>query len=480
MSFKPAKLKYHSEPLQIIRGFNDTLSLTIRRQGSPLDGLPVKLLPYRKGFELVWPDNGRTFHTRKYKLSSQIGKLNLCNKNHQLVLEDPFIFAHRYDRESGPVIAASGGYLHSKGFSKTRPYYFQVIIPTRKKLDIYFSVERHSFATDLGFTSITGTCADFAGDHLQLCIFEHDHEYYISIDAAEKQAYGLFSKKVHALKNAIGYLTGFLPADAGWFFAYTKQNKQKPVHLYHTEWRNSVISMYQPLYANPFGYTDHKKIAQRIYDNYTLRTLSNQELNTLCQRLYDSQSFTGIIILMLEASVASLLFMPGGFAIAMESLADLITGPVKEKLAPIKTPALSKHVRKACAEIIRTACADLPQADVSVLLGRIDQLNQVTNKSRLRQPFEQLGIPLSEADLYILQTRNDFLHGRIPDVTGAGEGRSEQRRSLDLYYAALRFYTLLNRLILKWIGYDNYVLNHPKLNERTTLIKLKEPYYIKD
>lgn len=65
-------------------------------------------------------------------------------------------------------------------------------------------------------------------------------------------------------------------------------------------------------------------------------------------------------------------------------------------------------------------------------------------------------------------------------MTGAGEHRTEKRAGLDLYYVAMRFYTLLNRLILKWIGYDNYVLNHAKIQERATLIKLKEPYYLKD
>ena len=84
-----------------------------------------------------------------------------------------------------------------------------------------------------------------------------------------------------------------------------------------------------------------------------------------------------------------------------------------------------------------------------------------------------------EKDLDLLNTRNDFLHGRIPDITNAGSNRSIERMDRDLYYASMRFYTLLNILILKWIGFDNYVINYPKIHESYSKIKLKEKPYRK-
>jgi hypothetical protein len=36
------------------------------------------------------------------------------------------------------------------------------------------------------------------------------------------------------------------------------------------------------------------------------------------------------------------------------------------------------------------------------------------------------------------------------------------------------FYTLLSMIILKWIGYDNRVVNYPKIHEGFTEIRLKE------
>ena len=104
-------------------------------------------------------------------------------------------------------------------------------------------------------------------------------------------------------------------------------------------------------------------------------------------------------------------------------------------------------------------------------------MNAPTNKSKLRAPFDHLKIPLLPEDLVILDTRNDFLHGRAPDLTNEGENRTTERLNSDLYYSALRLSTLLSMLILKWVGYDNYVLNYPKINEASTGISIdEEPY----
>jgi hypothetical protein len=141
-------------------------------------------------------------------------------------------------------------------------------------------------------------------------------------------------------------------------------------------------------------------------------------------------------------------------------------------------PALSKTVRSLLKDVIDKECSGIPLENREILLGKISHINQVTNKSRLRIPFETLGLQLSLKDLELIATRNDFLHGRIPDITGAGDKRSTNRKNKDLYYASVRFYTLLSRLILAWVGFDNYILNHAKIQEKFTRILLEEDYYL--
>lgn len=166
--------------------------------------------------------------------------------------------------------------------------------------------------------------------------------------------------------------------------------------------------------------------------------------------------------------------MPGGLAIALESLSDLIVKNKKLDLAPITDKNLRKKIIHDCQEIIQKSCGTiLTKEALSLLKSRIaSNLNKPTNKAQLRAPFTELGITLLPEDLILLDTRNDFLHGRPPDITKAGPDRPLQRLNADIYYCSLRFYTLLNILILKWIGYDNYVVNYPKLQEKYTKVRL--------
>ena len=79
----------------------------------------------------------------------------------------------------------------------------------------------------------------------------------------------------------------------------------------------------------------------------------------------------------------------------------------------------------------------------------------------------------------MIKSRNDFLHGRVPDFKKQGANRSIELKDYDLYYASVRLYTLLNVLIFKMMGFDNYLLNFPKIYEKNTKFKVKEDYYRK-
>lgn len=47
------------------------------------------------------------------------------------------------------------------------------------------------------------------------------------------------------------------------------------------------------------------------------------------------------------------------------------------------------------------------------------------------------------------------------------------------YYLYLKLYTLVSAIILKYCGYDSFILNFPKIYENSTKIELKEEHYRK-
>jgi hypothetical protein len=339
-----------------------------------------------------------------------------------------------------------------------------------------------AYTNDFLEWSRTATKAVIAGDEFIAYTLQNESrdKSFLGIECEVKMDYELFSEKAFALKNALGYLTGHLAGDGGYFFVYGKKEMKEIRHYYYSSFRNTIKSTYTPIHTNPYSWLhDKSKIAEGIYKKKMLRTLTIVELSILTNKLYNSIDFSSAIILLLESSVASLLFMPGGYAIVLETLSDLIIGDDKLKLAPIKNKSKAKLLRKKLLETLDSECGDLPAEDYAVLKARIEQLNQMTNGERLKAPFNKLGIKLLDKDLEILRSRNDFLHGRVPDISKTVAEPGLEQKNRDLYYASLRFYTLLNMLILKWIGFDNYVVNFPKLNQEYCKIRLKEPYYRK-
>lgn len=464
------KILYHKVLLDMIDKFKRPKWGKFVSKDKTFNGRRAYFKPFKKEFKVKFSYN--VFSTRRKLDVGQMHKnISIQFGNQVYDLEDVFLGNH-----SMPHFTGSVSRIHTKGFSETSKYYYRVVIPLERELELHYKIEETRFTTDLGYYTRTGTTATLAAEPIKVCcIHRNKTEHFLVIDSPIKQNFDEFAEKSNAVKVGLGYLTGFYTGNQGYFFAYTAKDMKTPKHFRCVQFRNSMKSGYSPITSNAYSYLHRNPLAKKYYP--LLRTVSLQEFSLLCEKIYNSLEFSSTLVLMLESSVASLLFMPGGYAIALETMSDLIIGSRKLKLAPIKDKALSKNIRKQLLELIEKECSSIAPDDLKVLRTRVEQINQTTNKARLRAPFELLGITLLEEDLKVLETRNDFLHGRVPDLTGAGKNRTTDRINKDLYYASMRFYTLLNMLILKWIGYDNRVINFPKIHEGFTGIALNEEPY---
>ena len=469
-----SKILYHSDVLETISQWSGATKGKMHRYGSPLDGVEAELSPYKKAFKLEFEENYRA--GKRLRVGQKHKKIDFVTSGKELVFE--YVWLLHY---SPPYIKADVDFFYTKGYSKKKDYYYRLVFPLKEKFDFHYQVDQVAYTSDLLEWSRSATKAMIDGDEFIAYTFTNEgrDQHYFAIECEVKMNYETFSDKAFALKNALGYLTGYLAGDGGYFFAYRKKEMKEINDYYYCSFRSTIKSGYSPIHTNPYSLLhDKSTVAERLYKKRMLRTVSFEELSNLTNKLYQSLDLTAAIILLLESSVASLLFMPGGYAIVLETLSDLIIGDDKLKLAPIKDKPKAKLLRKQLLKVL-DEFDYLPDDDLAVLKARIEQINQVTNGERLKAPFKKLGITLLERDMEVLRSRNDFLHGRIPDIskTVAVPGLEEKNR--DLYYASMRFYTLLSMLILKWVGFDNYVTNYPKLNQDYCKIKLKEKYFRK-
>lgn len=469
-------LKYHKSELERINQLRKKRKGILLLPGSPLNNLKTIITPYKKSFKLEFQYN--MFDPKIPRLDVGQYHKKVCFRSNKSLLKFESVYLYS---QSFPGFKGSVDQFHSEYYSKNKHYYHRLFIPLDREIKFFHTIENVLFRSDLGYGSSNATKATINGATVSVCIVKSDYgskdsEVFMVIESDKKCRHSEFDKLSHAAIVAVGYICGFYAGDQGYCFVYDKPEMKTYSHFYFSEFRNSIKSFYTPINSNPYSYLSrHEKKAESLMGK--LRTLSLAEFSLLCQRLYDSNFFSSTLMLMIESSVASIRFMPGGYAIALESLSDIILGDNSLKLAPIKDKNLAKTIRKKCKQIIKEDGSELEEEDLGTLIGRIDHLNQPTNKSLLKAPFDLLGIKLLPEDEAILKVRNELLHGRIPDIKNEGEKRSDRRQTMDLYYSAMRLYTLLNILVLKWVGYDNRVLNHPKIQSHVSGIKLKEDFF---
>lgn len=467
-------IKYHSQLLKAIEEIKKPKKGKLVSRSKNLNGLKVKFKKFKFEFQIQFNDDHKL--KRRHKIFGNYFKnVRFVSGGSSLILEDFFV-----GKYSPPGYTSTVRFLSSEGFSEKKEYLFQLVIPLKRELKFHYNIEQKSFKSDLFFISRTSTIANIDNDSYQICCISDDKKnYFLTIDSKLKQTFKSFSDRSFAVLTSLGYITGYFVGNQGFYFCYNSKVMKNPKQFRVWQFRDSINNPYPPVYSNVYGFLSRSRQASKF--RKLLRPVSIDEFSILCTKVYNSIDFESVLLLILESSVASLLFRPGGYAIALETISDIIMNEKNEKgkIAPIKDRKVSKSFRGDVYEVLDKYSKFISEDDLTVLGKRIDNLNQVPNTSRLKAPFALYKIQLSEDDNKILKSRDSLLHGKIPDITDAGKNRSEEKKNKDLYYTSVRLYTLLNVLILKWIGYDNFVVNYPKLHESYTKIKLKEEPYRK-
>ncbi len=150
--------------------------------------------------------------------------------------------------------------------------------------------------------------------------------------------------------------------------------------------------------------------------------------------------------------------MRGAFlSVALESLTSVMKTERSLKASKPLDEVTWKKVRPALRAIVEKEVKATPTDDArGPLLARIDGLNSPTNRAKLTQPFDELGIELRADELEAIDKRNTLLHaGRILEEI--------QRQAPDAwrepYMIEMRLFTVVNKLLLRFLGYSGPVID---------------------
>jgi hypothetical protein len=307
--------------------------------------------------------------------------------------------------------------------------------------------------------------------------YESEDKRYFIIENKEPVTLEDFKKDAYAIQKGIGFLIGYMPGGENYIFSGED-------FVYQRLSRESLKSIYHPVTSNPYSQL-HKESEREIAASYygKMKVIPASVISELVTQLRQNIDFSVAMIFLMEvASLKSVVSMPGVFSVILESLANcIITTPdTIEKLISDKQ-LNCRIISDLNAVIDRYQDAITPEAEIKIR-RRLNEINKPINHKRLknaeklRAPFDQLKIKLTEEDEKAIECRNNLLHGNI--LMNDEVKRTSKEIDYHMMYISAKLYTLLSKLILKMCGYDGYVINHSKFYEKNYL-NTKEDYFMK-
>ena len=468
---------YNKKPIEFIQEFEKGVSGKLKSRSNYLNNLKnVDLKLDENEFVLDY----KTINKKTKKPISWNDKvfnnITLYTSRYDLVIEKLYSW--------GMPFSGYASSVYTKGFKNKSENYFKFVIPLKKRINFHYQLEELFFESDYVKWSRVASCATLKDEDiyiLQERVKIKDEEYfYLIIESNKKQLYSEFIDKTYSIRVALGYITGDFKGNKAYVFSYKRKERDKFNGFLFLSLRKDMKSFYQPINSNPYAWLRSKsrKKAKEIDESQELRTLTKAEFNSLFKACLNDDKFLGIILLMIETGKNSLLISPITYFVALEQLSNII---IKEKSKPLISDKDDFNILKNKLQGVITKFEKAwikKEYNLIPIKKRIENLNQGTNNDKLILCFEKLNINLLEEDLKVIKARNLFLHGNIPNYKKK-KNRSIDDKDLDMYYTSIRIYTLMNMLILKYIGYDNYVINFSKIYEKNTGYSLDESYYRK-
>jgi hypothetical protein len=471
MKSKPLKarekagLKHIDESLSILKSLNTDKKIQLIRADSHILNIHASLA--KKGHEFTVVAD-RSVSTGVFYKRKRFKKITAKWAGAEFIMERIFttnLFANGFEAEIGVI--------KSKNFSEKRKQYHRLIIPLKKKTSFFFILEDRTFETT---TMHSRGCIRANFLNLYLDIFNYadkEKNNFLIIDCPLKVSHADFSDTAFACLVALGYLTGKLIQNEGVYFSYTKKEMIIPAALQFCSLRPSIDSLHHPVNSNPYGFNVKGRKGDKLYKK--MKPVSELEFSKLCQQVYYKTDLRAALLLLMEVLKESIFTMAAGMAVILETLTNLFAKENPDYFIHIKQPKVSSVILDELRSVITKHENTIGGEATTKLIELINQINQVSNKTKLTKPFEIMGFELNADDIHVIERRNDLLHGRL----SLNHDNNIEKADNELYLIATKLYTLINVLTLKQIGFSGYIINWPVYNKRVHKIKLNEEVFRK-
>lgn len=468
----PKNFKHIIEEIKLIEELCKTqrFKVKIQKKSDIISGYLRKMKP--KGFmlEVSSLDSVSPNIADSLKASITNKRFNLEVLDSYLAVEN-FSYSTKLHRYKSKIHIKS---FQGKTFSKDQEKYYRNVMPVETDLSVYYILQDEPFMHDGGVKTRGLMEIEINSNLFDVFILEVKKKKYLVIDCINKMSLPDFHEYCWSVTVALGYVTGHLIQNDVYTFSYRNKSLKGFFNFTYSQRRNSIISLYKPVYTNPHGWIkSDKKIVEKYCGK--INPINPLQMSKLCKMINNEIDIKAIVLLIIEFLCSSLLLMPAGLSVALEGLSEYFSTKNLEKINPISNKKLSKKFREDLIYVLDKYKTDPNFSGYEIMKNKILAINSPTTREKLKSPFTFLNISLNETDEQILQYRNDFLHGNI----NLKPRKGKKLYTMDSYEISLRLLTLLNMILMKMIGYEGYIVNHVKVQEWGLGKKINEEYYRK-
>lgn len=275
-----------------------------------------------------------------------------------------------------------------------------------------------------------------------------DERYLSFVTSQPIKDFSTFRRMIDVIRVAWGLISGYFIGESI-YYTSVKQgvNTNGPAFRYQN--MQECLNSKRPI------------IDTSLYNDLPSEALclTCDEFSSLVEILYQNVNCYRAAQLLIQASNDKDLSKGGLAAIALETITGTflnkdVMKPVKEKY---KLPAkLIQAIKKSIQDFEEPISEEL-----KIKLDRsIDNLSAIPNAEKLIIPFQELGITLSETEEVIIDCRNQFLHGVLPEKARKKVPFAALLSDEDLiFYTSNKLIMLCSMLLLRMAKIDKSVID---------------------
>jgi hypothetical protein len=298
---------------------------------------------------------------------------------------------------------------------------------------------------------------------------------YLFLDFQYACAYDEMYKTAFPTIVALGLLSGFVCLDEAYCTAYSDKGYSNPIGMRYQslvpsfKYHYSVFTTNMHIVMNTiiekmFG-TKHdcivKTYIERLqHQSEEIKSFPSLVLGKLIQQFVDEEPLLRAAYMMINGSSMTLELQPSIISVVLET----ITSELEKTNNTAADNKISKNIwdniRRRLDSIIEDSKqkGEINEKWSGILKSKVQNINSLTNKSKLTAPFKFLGYNLSKEENSAIDNRNFYLHGHIKtDMNKMDEAFD------DLQYNTLMLHRLCAILLLKNAGFEGHIINNVKL-----------------